>query len=277
MRSEWPDSFPQLVADLNLDLPALLEASAGTGKTYAIEHLVLRFVAEKPDWKFESLLLLSFTEKTAADLRKRIRERLKTESRNTFWTALEQERFFEAHLRCDEASIHTLHGFCHSVLRAHALENGTLFDSEVADDRALLKDALDGLLRGPWAKDEIRLRELLTVLQNGPSDWRNHLVSIALAYQPDRGDTIQPRMSSERLEKSVEELNDCGEKLIEAFNTFDLKPPKEIFRKIHDRIERLGSSDVSNRTISLRDFFLAIKANNTAIKKGFAACLNKTA
>ncbi len=277
LRSTWPDSFPQLVADLNLDVPALLEASAGTGKTYAIEHLVLRFVAEKPDWKFESLLLLSFTEKTAADLRKRIRERLKTESKNTFWTALERERFFEAHLRCDEASIHTLHGFCHSVLRAHALDNGTLFDSEVADDRALLNDALDGLLRGPWAKDEARLRELLTVLAKGPSDWRKHLVSIALAYQPDRGDVIQPRVSPERLQKSVQELSGCAKNLFDVFNVFDLKLPRGVFQKIRDRMERVTSQDFSDRTKSLADLFIGFRPNNKAVKSGFVTCLTKTA
>src|SRR6187549_4277936 len=36
------DGRPEAVAGLDLSKPGLLEASAGTGKTYAIEHLVLR-------------------------------------------------------------------------------------------------------------------------------------------------------------------------------------------------------------------------------------------
>ena len=270
MKRKWPESFPQVIRDLNLNAHALLEASAGTGKTNAIEHLVLRLVAEKPDWKFESLLLLSFTEKTAGDLRKRVRERLKEESRNLFWSPEERGRFFEAHLRCDEASIHTFHGFCHAILRAHALENGTLFDSEIAPERDLLDTALDGLLRGPWAHDEAKLRERLKAF-SPHKDWRNYLIDVAMAYQPGREDAILPVSSPERLRKSEEELRIAERQLHGEYGSFNGTLRKGVFLNIRNKLEQTESPDM------LSGFFLRLRKNSTAVKKGFAACLTKTA
>ena len=55
----------------------LLEASAGTGKTFALAHLVLRLVSEGPrPLAIEQLLVVTFTEAAAAELRDRIARRL---------------------------------------------------------------------------------------------------------------------------------------------------------------------------------------------------------
>jgi exodeoxyribonuclease V beta subunit len=53
----------------------LLEASAGTGKTFALSHLVLRLVAER-GWALRELLVVTFTEAAVAELRDRIARRL---------------------------------------------------------------------------------------------------------------------------------------------------------------------------------------------------------
>jgi exodeoxyribonuclease V beta subunit len=53
----------------------LLEASAGTGKTFALAHLVLRLVAEK-GWPLRELLVVTYTDAAAAELRDRIATRL---------------------------------------------------------------------------------------------------------------------------------------------------------------------------------------------------------
>ena len=55
----------------------LLEASAGTGKTFALAHLVLRLVSEGPrPLAIEQLLVVTFTDAAAAELRDRIARRL---------------------------------------------------------------------------------------------------------------------------------------------------------------------------------------------------------
>ena len=53
----------------------LLEASAGTGKTFALAHLVLRLVTEQ-GLSLDQLLVVTFTEAAADELRDRIGRRL---------------------------------------------------------------------------------------------------------------------------------------------------------------------------------------------------------
>ena len=52
----------------------VLEASAGTGKTYTIAALAARYVAEGTP--LEQLLLVTFTRMATGELRERVRERL---------------------------------------------------------------------------------------------------------------------------------------------------------------------------------------------------------
>src|SRR3954453_19272791 len=55
----------------------LIEASAGTGKTFTISFLVLRLLLERPELTIDRILVTTFTELATADLRGRIRERLR--------------------------------------------------------------------------------------------------------------------------------------------------------------------------------------------------------
>ncbi len=54
------------------DRHAVIEASAGTGKTYTIEHLVIELLLRQ-NVSIDQLLVLTFTERAAAELRQRIR------------------------------------------------------------------------------------------------------------------------------------------------------------------------------------------------------------
>ena len=54
----------------------VVEASAGTGKTFALEELVLE-LALVEGIPFQKILLVTFTEKATNDLRKRLRNRLR--------------------------------------------------------------------------------------------------------------------------------------------------------------------------------------------------------
>ncbi len=144
----------QLLKGINL-----IEASAGTGKTYAIAMLVLRFVVEQ-DMKIDELLVVTFTKAATEELKYRVRGRL-AEARRALdgsiydvdanvleWlvnldidTGLVQRRLDLALLDIDQAGIFTIHGFCQRVLREHALESGQLFDAELTGDLAVIKQA----------------------------------------------------------------------------------------------------------------------------------------
>ena len=125
----------------------LLEASAGTGKTFALAHLVLRLVTRPVDpLPLEQLLVVTFTEAAAAELRDRIALRLQQalaalEGGTTGCDAVleawrqaepagpEQPERLRGQLllaleALDRADITTIHGFARRTLQRQALEAG---------------------------------------------------------------------------------------------------------------------------------------------------------
>lgn len=118
----------------------LLEASAGTGKTFALAHLVLRLVCER-QLALEQLLVVTFTEAAAAELRDRIAQRLQqalalleqpgsttADPVLLTWLAAHPELkpgpLLLALEQLDRADITTIHGFCRRTLQRRALEAG---------------------------------------------------------------------------------------------------------------------------------------------------------
>ncbi|WP_411728611.1 exodeoxyribonuclease V subunit beta [Methyloglobulus sp.] len=138
---------------------SLIEASAGTGKTYTIAMLVLRLLVEQ-DVSIDKVLVVTFTKAATEELKDRIRNRLAdakrvlaghtdtTDSNIGTWLAqidlppeIIKRRLDLALLDIDQAGIFTIHGFCQRVLREHALASGQLFDAELTDDLAAIKQA----------------------------------------------------------------------------------------------------------------------------------------
>ena len=126
----------------------LVEASAGTGKTYAIATLFVRLVAELGH-PVDRILVVTFTEAAAAELRDRIRRRLR-EARARTEEGLAARRLDLAIRTFDEASISTIHGFCHRVLHDSAFETGVAFDTELVANQQPL---LDLAVRDFWARE----------------------------------------------------------------------------------------------------------------------------
>ena len=101
----------QLVAIERRDGDLLLDAGAGSGKTSVLVERFVRSVLED-GIDVGAILTITFTEKAAAELRERIRARLRE---------LDAD---EAARATEGAFISTIHGFCARVLRAHALAAG---------------------------------------------------------------------------------------------------------------------------------------------------------
>ena len=167
---------PQLIS---LDAPVLVQASAGTGKTYTITTYFVRAILER-DLTPEQILVVTYTKAATAELRVRARDRLvkaislldQTESDADVLHGVVADtvarlgrRETEARLRgalgqMDRASILTIHGFCQRLLQDYPLSFGIDFDFEVAENLASmyadlavdfwtthLYDAQDWLLR----------------------------------------------------------------------------------------------------------------------------------
>ena len=133
----------------------LIEASAGTGKTYALSGLFLRLVVEE-GLSVQQILVVTFTEAATAELRERIRKRLR-EAAEAFeqggsedgflqtWVTRRNDpsgamrRLKDAIREFDKAAIFTIHGFCRRMLQENAFESGSLFDTELVTDQEELK------------------------------------------------------------------------------------------------------------------------------------------
>jgi len=141
----------------------LIEASAGTGKTWTLAALYVRLILGH-GWSGESLmppqiLVMTFTEAATAELRDRIRERLaqaaqffrgQTQVADDFLWHLQDslgseanvqhaERLEQAAQRMDEAAIYTIHSWSSRMLRQHAFDSQSLFDQKRLDDSPALK------------------------------------------------------------------------------------------------------------------------------------------
>lgn len=146
----------------------LIEASAGTGKTFTIALLYVRAVLGHGEGPAESrpltpreLLVVTFTEAATKELRDRIRARL-AEAADVFrqpeqaepsadplyqlrasypdperWPALARRLQLAAEAM-DEASVHTIHGWCNRMLKEHAFDSGGLFNQNLETDQSEL-------------------------------------------------------------------------------------------------------------------------------------------
>lgn len=142
-----------------------LEASAGTGKTFALSHIVVRYLVEK-DISHRSILAVTFTRAASSELRDRIRSLItqaldllnSPSQENSEPSPLEHivqripsETLPQAQLRLqdalqsfDEFPIFTIDGFFQRILNEHAFETGSLFESEImTDERPLLEQAIE--------------------------------------------------------------------------------------------------------------------------------------
>ncbi|MCB1955187.1 MAG: exodeoxyribonuclease V subunit beta [Rhodocyclaceae bacterium] len=140
----------------------LIEASAGTGKTFTIAALYLRLVLGHGDEAAHArpltppeILVVTFTEAATAELRERIRARLAEAAccfrdgagGDPLLAALRDGYPSEQWPGCarrlqlaaewmDEAAVSTIHGWCQRMLREHAFDSGSLFSLSLEADQS---------------------------------------------------------------------------------------------------------------------------------------------
>lgn len=150
---------------------ALVEASAGTGKTYTIENLVVRLLCEETELQLENILLVTFTEKATSELKLRIRQKIEaTLDSEKELTDGVRRKLCETLDAFDNATITTIHGFCHTILNDFPFETGSLFRQEIVDDGPLLTKLLKAQMRSIWPERYGRHLELLMALANFSAD-----------------------------------------------------------------------------------------------------------
>ncbi|WP_394168232.1 exodeoxyribonuclease V subunit beta [Saccharospirillum alexandrii] len=143
----------------------LIEASAGTGKTYNITRLYLRLLLEQ-QLSVEQILVMTFTKAATAELKGRLGQLIR--DAHDHWGAIDEPFFntlaeriepqkarallHKALLNLDEAAVYTIHGFCKRALTQQAFASGISFHAEMeADSSALILEALQD-----WYRREAR-------------------------------------------------------------------------------------------------------------------------
>jgi exodeoxyribonuclease V beta subunit len=141
------------VLNVKLTGSNLVEASAGTGKTYSIAILVLRMIIEQ-GISIEKQLIVTYTNFAVAELKDRVRKFLNeaheyvqdigvndkydstitTLCDNVSDKSLLKERLKSSLLSMDEAAIYTIHGFCQRILSEFAFETKQNFKAELIND-----------------------------------------------------------------------------------------------------------------------------------------------
>ena len=196
------------ITDIDLTRHALIEASAGTGKTYTLENLVVRLLKERQDIAIENILMVTFTEKATSELKTRIQEKLLQEIRSA--EDGKDDGNIVRKIRdtldaFDTASIYTIHGFCHTVLKDFAFENGTLFQNDVVDDDPIFDTLMKEQMRKVWPElYGAHLPEILHVskFSTRKDKFLSLVVSIAKrVFRPGVGDKIKPDSQDQSIDQ----------------------------------------------------------------------------
>ncbi|MBN1635671.1 MAG: exodeoxyribonuclease V subunit beta [Deltaproteobacteria bacterium] len=164
----------------------LIEASAGTGKTYTIASLYLRMLIEK-SLGVEQILVVTYTVPATDELRSRIRTGIKL-ARDAFLGCASDDLFLKQYVqntdenttkqavkrlthalqRFDQAAIFTIHGFCQRMLQEMAFESSSLFDAELIIDQSdILQEFADDFFRSNFYGKDLAAEFVDYALNNG--------------------------------------------------------------------------------------------------------------
>lgn len=196
--------------DVALTGVQLIEASAGSGKTFAITTLVLRAIVEQ-GLEPSRILVVTFTNAATAELRGRLRERLQRA-----WLALaapdaaagdpdlaayvrrrsdlgqaaaDRQRLRAALDGFDEAAVFTIHGFCQRVLRELAFESGAAFDVDLlGDPRPLVLEAVQDF----WSRRLYDAPDAVVAALPAHGVTPDALAAIAAAFLQHRELQVEP-------------------------------------------------------------------------------------
>ncbi|MGL4292741.1 MAG: UvrD-helicase domain-containing protein, partial [Bacteroidales bacterium] len=151
------------VKKIALENANLIEASAGTGKTYSIAILALRLLLEK-SIPIDRILMVTFTNKAVAELEMRIRSFIREAYNFAFGEKQEKDQTIcdivtaakdkqgeeeikalltDALRQLDEVQISTIHSFCQNTISQFALETDQPFKQEIiANTDEIINDAM---------------------------------------------------------------------------------------------------------------------------------------
>jgi ATP-dependent helicase/nuclease subunit A len=175
-----------------------VSAGAGTGKTSVLVERFAEAVCER-GLDVDSLLVITYTERAAGELRSRIRDRLVRSGRPELAREL------------DGAWISTIHGFCLRLLKAHPFAAGLDPRFRVLDEsqgRVLRSEAFVAALAGFCADGRPERRQLLATY--GTAGLRRMLTSVYETLRSAGRELVLELGERPSLEERLAELHDAA-------------------------------------------------------------------
>ncbi|WP_218311985.1 exodeoxyribonuclease V subunit beta [Alteromonas antoniana] len=203
----------------------LIEASAGTGKTYNITRLYLRLLLEK-QLPVQKILVMTFTNAATEEIRGRLADTLREAL--AFWTDAEagtastqqadpvyqhlyevcEPRLAIASLRAallelDDAAVFTIHGFCNKVMSQLAFDSGAPMSQSLATDtREMYLDAASD-----WLRMQSRHSDNFELL--AAQGWHQPEVLLQQFERVARSDITPSVSTEEQVEASIQHYRDA--------------------------------------------------------------------
>ena len=238
----------------------LVEASAGTGKTYALERIVLRLIIEE-GVAIDRILVVTFTNAATAELRERVRSLLH-KTAEALGHEDEGEEFVSFFEKCrarglnpkelienalerfDEASILTIHGFCQKMLSEFIFTRGGAYDVEFASDTGFENQVTEEFLRNELPKLTAEQRQRVLKWKSLPQ---------LLRKLCEHGCSVRPEVWA-----GDEQLNDPA--LLALFKRFLSEAPERV-----RELERLHA--VKSFSALLTDMYVLVDKDEAACER----------
>ncbi|MBK1790012.1 UvrD-helicase domain-containing protein [Persicirhabdus sediminis] len=242
----------------------LLEAGAGTGKTYSLVRLVVRQLVEL-DIPIENTLVVTFTRAATAEIAGRLQELVREcysqlknpeqfedfndlvsewHNRGELFCAHAQRQLLVALCTFDSSSVFTIDGFFQRILREFAFESNALFTSELMPDESAL---IDTALRDYWRQfvyvksaDELAIFDAAVDFEAARSFFNETKQNASAELDPAYSQS--PNQFIKLWQKFISSL----EKNIEAVEAFISSPPAAYkktgkpFRKFKGELKHIG-------------------------------------
>ncbi len=253
-----------------------LEASAGTGKTFAIEHLFVRLLLEgESPLTIDQILVVTFTRAATRELKMRIRSNLEKaqgalNAQSAEWDYLRaiidggEEKVYSAALRLeealvrfDEAAIYTIHGFCYKVLTEGAFEAHVGFEIGEPESRShlpLMQETLFDFFRTHLRTPSFSPYQVGALLRREKGDPKRLALSVRSLIEKDK--EIPKRKSF------FEQQASFNEKIGRLSSEF-----KVASKPLLDDFQRLA---VCYKKMTSSAFLVQMKMLSTLLEKGKA-------
>jgi len=142
----------------------IIEAAAGTGKTTVLVTRIINLI-RAGDARLEEIVAITFTEKAAAELKVKLRQKLEEEL-STVSNPDEQNRLSKAISDLERMQVTTIHSFCGSLLRERPVEAGLDPNFEIADDLTsslVQTEVWEGWLEKQMNANDLALRRAVLI------------------------------------------------------------------------------------------------------------------